>query len=73
MSLLVAVAFIAMLFITYSIGDGTPLQGLNADSQKFNTAGWLQITDMWIMSTLVLLVLIVACVVWGSAKKLISK
>ena len=73
MSLLVAVAFIAMLFITYSIGDGTPLQGLNADSQKFNTAGWLQITDMWIMSTLVLLVLFVACVVWGSAKKLISK
>ena len=32
----VVVAFVAMLFITYSIGDGTPLQGLNADSQKYN-------------------------------------
>ena len=38
----VVVAFVAMLFITYSIGDGTPLQGLNADSQKYNTEGWLQ-------------------------------
>ena len=66
-------AFVAMLFITYSIGDGTPLQGLNADSQKYNTAGWLQITDMWIWSTVVLLVLIVACVVWGSVKRMLGK
>ena len=69
----VVVAFVAMLFITYSIGDGTPLQGLNADSQKYNTAGWLQITDMWIWSTVVLLVLIVACVVWGSVKRMLGK
>ena len=69
----VVVAFVAMLFITYSIGDGTPLQGLNADSQKYNTAGWLQITDMWIWSTVVLLVLIVACVVWGSVKRMLCK
>ena len=55
------------------IGDGTPLQGLNADSQKYNTAGWLQITDMWIWSTVVLLVLIVACVVWGSVKRMLGK
>lgn len=69
----VIVAFFAMLFITYSMGDATPLQGLNADSQAYNTAGWLKITDMWIMSTVVLLVLILACVVWGSAKKMINK
>lgn len=69
----VIVAFIAMLFITYSMGDATPLTGLNADSQTYNTAGWLKITDMWIMSTLVLLVLILACVVWGSVKKMLSK
>ena len=69
----VVVAFVAMLFITYSIGDGTPLQGLNADSQKYNTPGWLKITDMWIMSTIVLLVLIVACVVWGSVKRIMGK
>lgn len=69
----VIIAFIAMLFITYSMGDATPLTGLNADSQTYNTAGWLKITDMWIMSTVVLLVLILACVVWGSVKKMLSK
>ena len=71
-SLVVVVAFAAMMFITYSIGDATPLNGLNADSQEFNTAGWLKITDMWIMSTVVLLVLIIACVVWGSVKRMIK-
>ncbi len=72
-SLIVAVAFVAMLFITYSIGDATPLGGMNADSQKYNTAGWLKITDMWIWSTAILLVLIIAGVVWGSVKRMISK
>ncbi|RHO73992.1 hypothetical protein DW083_04100 [Parabacteroides sp. AF48-14] len=71
-SLVVVVAFAAMMFITYSIGDATPLNGLNADSQEFNTAGWLKITDMWIMSTVVLLVLIIACVIWGSVKRMIK-
>ena len=72
-SLIVVVAFVALLFLTYSIGDATPLQGLNADSQEFNTAGWLKITDMWIWTTVVLLVLIVACVIWGSVKRMINK
>lgn len=72
-SLVVVVAFVAMLFITYSIGDATPLGGMNADSQQYNTAGWLKITDMWILSTGVLLVLIVACIAWGSVKKMINR
>ena len=62
-----------VLFITYTMGDATPLTGLNADSQVYNTPGWLKITDMWIMSTIVLLVLIVACVVWGSVKRIMGK
>ena len=66
-------ALSALGVVVASIGDGTPLQGLNADSQKYNTAGWLQITDMWIWSTVVLLVLIVACVVWGSVKRMLGK
>jgi len=65
--------FVAMLFITYSIGDGTPLQGLNADSQKYNTEGWLKITDMWINSSIVLMVLIIIAVVAGSAKKMLNR
>ena len=72
-SFIVLVCFVALLFITYTMGDATPLTGLNADSQVHNTAGWLKITDMWIMSTIVLLVLIVACVVWGSIKRILGK
>ena len=41
-SLIVIVVFAAILFITYSIGDGTPLGGMNADSQKYNIPLWLQ-------------------------------
>ena len=33
MSLVVLVCFVAVLFITYTMGDATPLTGLNADSQ----------------------------------------
>ena len=55
----VVVAFVAMLFITYSIGDGTE--------------GWLKITDMWINSSIVLMVLIIIAVVAGSAKKMLNR
>lgn len=72
-SLMVLVGFAAILFISYSMGDATPLTGLNADSQAYNTAGWLKITDMWIMSTIILLGLIIACVVWGSIKRILGK
>ena len=67
------VIFAAILFITDSMGDATPLTGLNAESEKYNTEGWLLITDMWIMSTIVLVCLIIACVVWGSLKRIIGK
>ena len=72
-SLIVVVLFAALLFITYTMGDATPLNGLNEDSQLYNTAGWLKITDMWISSTLVLLVLILAAAVWGVVKRAIDK
>lgn len=72
-SLIVVVVFAAILFITYSIGDATPLQGLNADSQEYNIPMWLKVTDMWIMSTIVLMVLIIAAVVWGSVKRMLNR
>ena len=72
-SLAVLVLFVALLFVTYTIGDDTPLQGLNADSQQYNTAGWLKISDMWILSTITLVCAILACVVWGSIKKIMGK
>lgn len=72
-SLVTLVLFAGLLFITYTMGDATPLTGLNADSQAYNTAGWLKISDMWIMSTVILIGLIIACVVWGSIKRILGK
>lgn len=72
-SLAVLVLFVGLLFVTYVMGDDTPLTGLNADSQQYNTAGWLKISDMWIFSTIALVVAILACVVWGSIKKIMGK
>ena len=73
MSLVVLVLFALLLIITYSIGDGTPLTTLNADSQTYNTSFWLKCTDMWIQSTIVLFVLIIAAIAWGTVKRIMSK
>lgn len=73
MSLVVIVLFVALLFITYSIGDGTPLQGLNADSQVSNVPFWLKITDMWLYSTYALIALIIVAIIVGSVKRIINK
>lgn len=73
MSLVVLVLFALLLIITYSIGDGTPLTTLNADSQTYNTSFWLKCTDMWIQSTIVLFLLIIAAIVWGTIKRIMSK
>ena len=73
MSLVVLVLFVALLGITYTLGDATPLTGLNADSQAYNTAGWLKITDMWIYSTYALIALIILAVIWGTVRKLMNR
>lgn len=73
MSLVVLICFAAILLISYAMGDPTPLTGLNADSQSYNTAMWLKITDMWLISIVILVVLIVACAIWGSIKKIMGK
>lgn len=73
MSLLVLVLFVALLGITYTLGDATPLTGLNADSQAYNTTGWLKVTDMWLYSTYALIALIILAVVWGTIRKILSR
>ena len=73
MSLVVLVLFALLLIVTYSIGDGTPLTTLNADSQTYNTSFWLKCTDMWIQSTIVLFLLIIAAIAWGTIKRIMSK
>ncbi len=49
------------------------LTGLNADSQVYNTAFWLKVTDMWIYSTYILIALILIVAVLGSIKKIMNK
>lgn len=69
MSLGALVAFVILLVVTYAIGDGTPIPGLNDASQGFNTSGWLKMTDMWLYSTYVLFILAVVAVIWGGISK----
>lgn len=71
-SLIAIVAFVAMLFITYSIGNGTPLHLVGYEGE-FNVSFWLKVTDMWLYSSYVLVVLIVIAVIAGSAKKMLGK
>ncbi len=73
MSLVVLAIFALMLIITYSMGDGTPLTTLNADSQTYNTSFWLKATDMWIQSTIVLFVAIIAVICAGTVKRIMNK
>ena len=68
-TLAVVVAFFALLGITYAIGSTEALPGINADSAKFNTPGWLKICDMWIFSIYVLLALSIIGMITGAIKK----
>ncbi|MCL3850703.1 MULTISPECIES: hypothetical protein [Parabacteroides] len=72
-SFIVIICFAAMLLITYSIGDATPLKGLNADSQEYNIPLWLKITDMWIYSSAILMILIIVAVAAGSVKRMLNR
>ena len=72
-SLGVLVCFALLLVVTYSLGDGTPMQGLNTNSQKYNVENWLKISDMWIFTMTVLLALSIGSIVWGSLKKSFNK
>ena len=71
-SLIAVVAFAAMLFITYSIGSGTPLQLVGYEGDH-NVSFWLKVTDMWLYSSYLLVILIVIAVIAGSIKKMLGK
>ncbi|MDF9829291.1 hypothetical protein [Parabacteroides sp. PF5-6] len=73
MGLIVIVLFFGLLFITYTLGDSTPLNILNTDAQVFNTPFWLKMTDMWLHSTYILTGLVILAIVAGSIKKILDK
>ena len=67
------VAFLALLAITYAIGSGEPIKGLNEASQSYNTSGWLKVTDMWLYSIYVLFVLTIGAAIWGGISKALKR
>lgn len=73
MGLVVIVLFFALLFITYSIGDTTPVNVLNSEAQKYNVPFWLKVTDMWLYTTYVLTALVIIAIAAGSIKRLLGK
>ncbi|MDD6210294.1 MAG: hypothetical protein PUB21_06780 [Bacteroidales bacterium] len=71
-NLIAIVLFFALFFIGYSMGSGTPLSIPGYDGAD-NTPFWLKITDMWLYTAYILLILIFAALVWGSIKKMVDK
>ena len=71
----ILIAFGALLVFANSLGDGTPLTTIKegSDLQAYNTKFWLKVTDMWLYSMYMLLVLVVIALVWGSLKKMLSR
>lgn len=72
-SLGLLVAFVVLMVIAYSIGDATPMPGINVDSQKYNIPFWLKVTDMWLYSMYTLSTLAIIAMIWGAIKKLLNK
>jgi len=73
MGLVVILLFFAMMFITYSIGDTTPLNVMSSEAQAFNIPFWLKITDMWLYSTYILTGLVILAIIGGSVKRMLGK
>lgn len=73
MSLSGVVLLAVVMGISYAIGDGTTLTTLNADSQMFNTEGWLKVTDMFLYTTYIMFAIVVIVAFWGAVRKMFSK
>lgn len=67
-SLIGLVALVALLGITYSVGDDTPLT-LVGYTGSDNVASWLKIGDMFIFSTAIMIVAMVALMIIFGVKK----
>ncbi|MDR1454129.1 MAG: hypothetical protein LBJ01_00610 [Tannerella sp.] len=69
----VLIVFAALLGLTYSMGDGTALPGINEDSAKFNVPFWLKVTDMWIYCMFILLAICILAMIGGTVLKVFRK
>lgn len=71
-SLLFFVFFIAIMVISYAIGDSTSM-AVNEDSAAYNTPFWLKTIDMCLYTSYALIALIVVAMIWGAISKKLSK
>jgi hypothetical protein len=72
-SVIVLIAFAALLGVTYTLGGETPLNNINEDSARFNVPVWLKVSDMWLFTSYALLVLSILAMIGGSIKKVLNK
>ena len=74
-SLAVFVSFGILLVIAYALGSDIPFPSnmLNQDSWKFNVEFWLKITDMWLFSIYILVILVICAMVWGSLRSIFKR
>jgi hypothetical protein len=73
MSVAVLGSFALLMVLAYSIGDATPLPGINKSSAKYNVDFWLKVTDMWIYTVYILMSLSTLLIIAGSIKKALNK
>lgn len=71
-SLAAVVLFFGLFFVGYAMGNGTPMNIPGYDGPD-NTPFWLRVTDMWLYTAYILLILIFAALIWGSIKKMVDK
>lgn len=71
--LAVIVLFFGLLFVSYTLGSGEPVNVLSAEAQAYNTPFWLKITDMWLYTTYTLVALVIIAIFTGSIKKVLNK
>jgi hypothetical protein len=72
-SLAVLVAFALLLLLSYSLGSGEPIPGINVSSQQYNVEFWLKVSDTWIFTMGFLIGLSILAIIWGSLKKSFNK
>lgn len=72
-NLVMILCLLAILLITYALGDGTPLVGVHEDSVEFNTSGWLKTIDMCLYSIYALFGLTIIALIAGAIRKAFVK
>ncbi len=69
-------ALVVLFVITYTMGDGSGEYGVKNSKLPtllMDATSWIKLTDMWIYSTYILVILNVVAVLWGGCKRMINR